>query len=157
MDTINIRKGVASDVPPVRRLIQELASYEKALDKVEITEEQLLTDGFGKEPLFEFLVAVDQTKVVGLSLFYHRYSTWKGKSMYLEDLIVTESHRSQGIGKSLLIETAKLAHESKCTGLYWQVLDWNTPAIEFYKSIGTQFDNEWVNCKLDQQSLKQFN
>jgi ribosomal protein S18 acetylase RimI-like enzyme len=154
MDKINIRQGVEADIPRVMELIWELAVYEKAPDSVEITAAQLLEDVFGTSPLFEFLVACDQTSIVGLSLFYYLYYTWKGKGLYLEDLIVTESYRGQGIGKRLILETASYAAKMQCTGMYWQVLDWNTPAIEFYKSLGSELDGEWINCKLDRRVLK---
>lgn len=153
MAKIVIRKGVKSDIPQVLTLIRELAEYERALENVEVAEDQLLNDGFGPAPVFEFLVALLKNQTIGLSLFYYRYSTWKGKGLYLEDLVITKSYRGQGIGKKLLLETAKFALEKKCTGLYWQVLDWNTPAIEFYKSLGSQFDGEWINCKIDQKTL----
>lgn len=151
---ITIRKGVEADIPEVLELIRELARYERALDSVEVTKEQLLTDGFGPSPVFEFLVACNQETIVGLSLFYFRYSTWKGKGLYLEDLVVTKPYRGQGIGKKLLQETAKFAYKHQCTAMYWQVLDWNTPAIEFYKSLGSQLDGEWMNCKLEGKSLE---
>lgn len=154
MKDIIIREGVPSDIPEVFLLIKELAEYERALDSVELTEEQLMADGFGDSPKYGFLVACRDQQLVGLSLFYYRYSTWKGNGLYLEDLIVTQSFRGQGIGKALLTETARFARDQKCTGMYWQVLDWNTPAIEFYRSLGSQFDGEWVNCKLDQYALK---
>lgn len=155
MTDIVIRKGVESDIPDVLSLIKELAEFEGALESVEVTEDQLLADGFGPTPGFEFLVAVHNNQVIGLSLFYYRYSTWKGKGLYLEDLVVTKSYRGKSVGKKLLWETAKFAQKEACTGMYWQVLDWNTSAIEFYKSLGTKFDSEWINCKLNQKSLKQ--
>ena len=153
MEEIIIRKGVESDVPQVLGLIKELAAYERALESVTITEEQLLRDGFGSEPIYKLLVAVKDQHIIGISLFYFRYSTWKGKGIYLEDLVVKESFRRKGIGRLLLIETAKFARKNDCTGLYWQVLDWNTPAIEFYKKLGSEFDGEWINCKLDKKAL----
>ena len=152
-----IRKGIAADLPEVMELIKELAEYERALDKVETTENILLEDGFGDSPSFQFLVAIHQEKIVGLSLFYYRYSTWKGKGLYLEDLIVTRKYRGKGIGKDLLKETAKYALKSNCTAMYWQVLDWNTPAIDFYQSLGTKFDGEWINCKIDRKAMAKIN
>ncbi len=157
MTDISIRKGLESDIPDVLKLIKELAEFERALDSVEVTEDQLLADGFGSSPAFEFLVAIENDKTIGLSLFYYRYSTWKGKGLYLEDLVVANALRGRGIGKKLLLETAKFGKEQHCTGMYWQVLDWNTPAIEFYKNLGAKLDGEWINCKLDQHSLDQIN
>ena len=153
MEGLVIRKGTPRDIPQVLALIKELAEYEKAPHEVELTEEQMLQQGFGERPLFEFLVAVHQEKIIGLSLFYPRFSTWKGKGLYLEDLVVTQDYRGKGIGQKLLLQTARIAHGENYTGLYWQVLDWNTPAIEFYTKLGAQFDDEWINCKLDQATL----
>jgi GNAT superfamily N-acetyltransferase len=138
-------------------LIQELAQYERALNKVETTEQILREDGFGPSPSFQFLTATSNQQIVGLSLFYYRYSTWKGKGLYLEDLIVTKSYRGKGIGKDLLKETAKYALKANCTAMYWQVLDWNAPAIDFYQNLGTKFDGEWINCRLDRKSMKKIN
>ena len=154
MKDLIIREGRKEDITSLFNLIIELAEYEKAPDKVSITQEQLLQDGFGDVPLFTFLVAIHQQRIVGISLFYYRYSTWKGKGLYLEDLIVTQDYRRKGVGKELLLATASYAKDHQCTGLYWQVLDWNTPAIEFYKSLGSKFDGEWINCKLDESSLR---
>ena len=153
MPEILVRKGTESDIPSALELIRELAAYEKALEHVQINEEQLTRDAFGPHPVFEFLVATYGTQVVGISLYYYRYSTWKGKGLYLEDLVVTKEFRGRGIGKDLLIQTAKEAQQKECTGLYWQVLDWNTPAISFYEEMGASFDGEWINCKLDQEAL----
>ncbi len=155
MNSIEIRKGIPSDIPAVMKLIRELAIFEKAEDQLETTEEQLVQDAFGDKSLFEFFVASSQGQVIGLSLFYYRYSTWKGKGLYLEDLIVTKPYRGQGVGKKLLLETVAYAKQEDCTGMYWQVLDWNSPAIEFYKSLGSQVDGEWLNCKLDKVALSQ--
>jgi len=153
MNDISIRKGKESDVPEVMALIKELAQYERALEKVETNEQVLLEDGFGDSPSFEMLVAIKRQQIVGLSLFYYRYSTWKGKGLYLEDLIVTKSFRGKGIGKELLKHTAKYAMANNCTAMYWQVLDWNTPAIDFYQSLGTKFDGEWINCRIDRRAM----
>lgn len=151
MDTINIRKGVKNDLPQVLDLIIELAIYEKALSEVKNTVEIMEADGFGPNPIFGFFVAENETenKIVGLSLYYYRYSTWKGKRLYLEDLIVSESQRGNGIGKKLMDQTIAFGKESNCTGLMWQALDWNEPALNFYKKYDAKFDESWVNCHID--------
>ena len=148
---ISIRPGTRADMPQVFDLVMELAVYELAADQVSNSLEQMTEDGFGPQPLFSFLIAEDTdiNKIVGIALYYYRYSTWKGKRLYLEDIIVTESHRGYGIGKMLLEETIEMARLMKCTGMMWQVLDWNQPAIGFYKQFGTRFDDGWTNCHLD--------
>ncbi len=148
MSDFNIRLGRPEDIPRALELIVELADYEEAADEVKVTEEQMLQDGFSKHPVFRFLVAEQDEVIVGLSLFYPRFSTWKGKGMYLEDLIVTQSKRGQGMGKQLLLKTAAIAKQENCTALYWQVLDWNTPSIKFYESLGASIHEGWWNCKL---------
>ena len=156
MDII-IRKGNKEDLPQVFDLIMELAEFEKAPHEVDNTVEQMMEDGFGKQPVFGFIVAVLDEKIIGLSLYYYRYSTWKGKLLYLEDLIVTEEYRKNGIGKRLLDATVREALKLNCTGMQWQVLDWNEPAIEFYKKLGASFDAEWVNCRLTREQLENYN
>ena len=131
---MKIRKGVKSDLPSVLELIKELAVYEKALHEVEITLEQLEEDGFGEEPVFQFLVATENEEIVGLALYYFRYSTWKGKAIYLEDLVVKESHRGKGYGQKLLDAIVEEARQTGSKQVRWQVLDWNEPAINFYKN-----------------------
>ena len=106
-------------------------------------------DGFGPNPIYGFIVAEQDEDILGMSMYYYRYSTWKGKRLYLEDLIVTEKARGSGIGKQLLDRTVEIAKETNCTGVMWQVLDWNTPAIEFYKKYGASLDEEWINCNLN--------
>jgi GNAT superfamily N-acetyltransferase len=150
---VSIRQGTAADVPAAFALIQELALFEKAPHEVENTIEQMLADGFGPHPVYGFLVAEIDNRVVGISLYYYRYSTWKGKRLYLEDLIVTESYRGKGIGKLLFDATIDFARENACNGISWQVLEWNTPAIEFYKKFDASFDSEWINCSLTRQQL----
>ena len=145
-----IRTATPDDVPAVYRLIRELAEFEQASDQLENSPEQLYVDGFGKDKLFDCLVAEDAEsgEVVGISLTYFRYSTWKGRCLYLEDLIVTASRRGEGIGKALLERTIEYARESGCRSVIWQVLDWNTSAIEFYESFGAELQPQWVNCVL---------
>jgi GNAT superfamily N-acetyltransferase len=146
---INIRKGRREDVPQVFGLVQELALYERAPEQVTNTIAQMTEDGFGANPIYGLIVAETEGLIVGISLYYTRYSTWKGKRLYLEDLIVTEAMRGHGAGKLLLDATVAEARTTNCTGVMWQVLDWNTPSIEFYERYGARLDSEWVNCHLD--------
>ncbi len=143
----SIRKGEPRDVADLLRMIKALATYEKAADEVIVSEEDLLRDGFGSNPKFQLLVAEMNQKIVGIALYYDRYSTWKGRTLYLEDLIVEESQRRLGIGKALLKELVKIADEEEVERLEWQVLEWNKPAIEFYQKLGAIVDTEWYNCK----------
>lgn len=147
-----IRKGVSQDLPQVFELIRELAVYEKAEDQV-VVDVDYMKSCFEKEnPDFDFFVCEDASsqKIVGIALFYMRYSTWKGRRLYLEDLIVTKSARGKGYGKSLLDRLVEYARETQCSGLMWQVLDWNTPSIEFYKKcFDARLDSEWINCHID--------
>lgn len=150
MSDILIRPGTRADVPRAFELIQELAEYEKAAEQVTTTVQKMEEDGFGPNPVYGLLVAEDGEKgVVGIALYYYRYSTWKGKRIYLEDLIVTEAARGRGVGKALLQATIQTARDTNCTGLMWQVLDWNEPAIEFYKRFDVRFDEGWINCHVD--------
>jgi GNAT superfamily N-acetyltransferase len=148
---ISIRAGVLDDVPDAFALVTELAVYERAAEQVSNTVEQMALDGFGPNPLYGMLVAEESAtkKIVGMALYYFRYSTWKGKRLYLEDIIVTEEYRGYGVGKLLLDATIDTARDTQCTGMMWQVLDWNQPAIGFYQQFGTRFDNGWTNCHLD--------
>lgn len=147
--SILIREGRSEDVPAIMELVRELALYEKAPEEVSNTEERMLREGFGDNPAFGSFLAEEDGKVVGMSLYYYRYSTWKGKRLYLEDIIVNESKRGSGIGKLLFDKTIEKAKAEDCSGMMWQVLDWNTPAIEFYKKYNARFDEGWVNCHLD--------
>ncbi|MEA5428722.1 GNAT family N-acetyltransferase [Arcicella lustrica] len=147
--SVIIRKGIREDVPVMFELIKELALYEKAPEQVTNTVEQMYVDGFGDNPIFGSIVAEVAGEVVGLALYYYRYSTWKGKRLYLEDLIVSEKMRGKGLGEKLLEATIQQAKDDACTGVMWQVLDWNEPAINFYKKFGTRMDGEWINVHLD--------
>lgn len=146
---VKLRKGTREDLPRVLELIRELALYEKAPEQVTNTIEMMEKDGFGAHPVYGFIVAENEGVIEGLSLYYYRYSTWKGKRLWLEDLIVTESQRGLGTGKKLFERTLEIAKEENCTGMMWQVLDWNEPAINFYKKYDTEFDGEWINCSIN--------
>lgn len=151
---IKIREGAKADLPRVLELIKELAEYERAPHEVINTVEKMEEDGFGRSPIFGFYVAERDSRIIGLSLYYWRYSTWKGKRLYLEDIIVTESERGKGAGKLLFDRTMEKALEENCTGMMWQVLEWNEPAINFYKKYGAKLDDEWTNCNIEAQQIK---
>ncbi|MGK6351383.1 N-acetyltransferase family protein [Parapedobacter sp. DT-150] len=144
-----IRKAEAADCPQLLELVNELARYEKAPEAVTVTMEEFVDAGFGDTPVWEAFVAEVDGALVGMSLFYIRYSTWKGRRLYLEDIIVTENMRGKGIGKLLFEETLKLCRGRQYSGMVWQVLDWNEPAINFYKKYGASFDGGWMNVSLD--------
>ena len=146
---IQLRKALATDIPKMLRLVMELAIYEKAPEQVTNTEARMLEEGFGENPAFGCILAEEDTKIVGLAIYYYRYSTWKGKRIYLEDLIVTESQRGKGTGKLLFDTVIEIGKETNCSGMMWQVLDWNEPAINFYKNYPTRFDEGWLNAHLD--------
>lgn len=146
---MTLRKGTAADVPAILALVNELAIFEKAPHEVTNTEERMLREGFGENKAFEVFLAEKNGEIVGMSLYYFRYSTWKGRRLYLEDLIVKEEVRGEGLGKMLFDRTIEEAKTTDCSGMMWQVLDWNESAINFYKRYGTRFDDEWLNCHLD--------
>ncbi len=152
--SISVRKGIAADVPFALNLVRELAVYEKAPNEVEVTVEEMSEWGFGSDKQFDFFVATDHDVIVGLALYYYKYSTWKGKCLFLEDIIVTESRRGKGLGKLLFDRVVQVSKEQKVRRMEWQVLDWNTPAIEFYKKYDATLDGEWVNCKLTNHQLE---
>lgn len=153
MNTISIRVGKKDDLVQVLELIKELALFERAPHEVINTVEMMEQDGFGPNPIYGFFVAEQQNRIIGLSLFYWRYSTWKGKRLYLEDIIVTEKERGNGVGKKLFDRTMQHALDQQCSGMMWQVLDWNEPAINFYKKYGARLDGEWINCTLEREQL----
>jgi GNAT superfamily N-acetyltransferase len=153
---ITIRKGVRDDLPQVLGLIKELAAYEKAPGEVAVSVEEMERDGFGENPVFRFFVAERDGKIIGISLYYVKYSTWKGKCIFLEDIIVTEKHRKSGIGRKLFDEVVKVAKAMHVRRMEWQVLEWNEPAIKFYEKVNSNFDAEWVNCKLVGEQIEQY-
>ena len=147
---INLRKAVKEDCPRLLELIQELATYERAPKEVTVTPEHFTESGFGSSPVWWAWVAEVQGKVVGFALYYIRYSTWKGQRMYLEDILVTNEWRGKGIGKLLFDKLIVEAKEKGFKGIAWQVLDWNEPAINFYKKYNNvKFSGEWVNCTME--------
>ncbi len=145
---IHIRKAKPTDMDAVFGLIKELAIYENAEDQVTNSVENLIEDGFGSNAVFNCLVAEVNQQVIGFALYYTSYSTWKGRCLYLEDFLVTESWRRKGVGKLLFDEVYQIAKETKVKRFEWQVLDWNEPAINFYKKYEANLDETWVNCKL---------
>ena len=151
---ITIRRGRKEDIPRTLELIKELALYERAPQEVTNTVELMEHDGFGANPIYGFFVAEQDGVIIGISLYYWRYSTWKGKRLYLEDIIVTESERGKGAGKLLFDRTMQHALDEGCTGMMWQVLDWNEPAINFYRKYGAKLDDEWTNCSLERDQIQ---
>lgn len=155
MTEITIRTGTKQDLPQVLELIKELALYERAPHEVTNTVERMEKDGFGANPIYGLFVAENARGIVGISVYYWRYSTWKGKRLYLEDIIVTEKERGSGIGKLLFDRTMQHALDENCTGMLWQVLEWNEPAINFYKKYyHAKLDGEWINCSLEASDIK---
>ncbi len=151
-----IRIGTTNDIPRVLELVKELAVFEKAPNEVEVTVTEMTNWGFGKDKIFDFFVLEKENIIVGIAVYYYKYSTWKGKCLFLEDIIVTENERKNGYGKLLFNEVVKVAKAQKVRRMEWQVLDWNTPAIEFYKKYQSHLDGEWINCKLTYDQLQSF-
>ena len=145
---INIRKAEAQDCPRLLELIQELADYERAPHEVTVSLEHFIKSGFGENPVWWAFVSEDEKGIHGFALYYIRYSTWKGQSLYLEDIIVTEAMRGKGIGSLLFERLLKEAKEKNFVRLSWQVLEWNEPAINFYKKYKASLDPEWINGSL---------
>ena len=155
-----IRKGNEDDMKAVLGLIQELADFEKEPDAVLITVDDLVRDGFGPVPLFHVFVAEvesEQAKeVVGIALYYYRYSTWKGKTIHLEDLVVKEKMRGSGLGYALYSEIIKQGKKDNVRRIEWNVLDWNTPAIEFYEKSGAKVLKDWKVAQMDEAAINYF-
>ncbi|HTN08168.1 GNAT family N-acetyltransferase [Agriterribacter sp.] len=153
--SITIRPAVKKDCTRLMELVRELAEFEKAPQEVTVDPVHFAESGFGENPVWWAFVAevpLDETgakEIVAFALYYIRYSTWKGQRMYLEDIIVTKAWRGRGIGKLLLDRLVAEARAKKFTGMMWQVLDWNEPAIQFYKKYNAEFDAGWVNCNVN--------
>jgi len=153
---LNIRIAKADDCPRILELIHELAVYEKAPEEVTVDINHFIDAGFGKNPVWKAFVAEVDTEIVGFALFYTRYSTWKGCRLYLEDFIVTEEMRGKGIGKVLFEKVIEEAKSEKYTGMVWQVLDWNEPAINFYNKYTAHLESGWLNAALSKEQVKAF-
>lgn len=152
---LNIRPATLQDAPLILRFIRDLAAYEREPAAVTATEPDLVRDGFGERPKFRALIAEWSGAPAGFALFFHNYSTWQGQpGIYLEDLFVREEFRGRGIGKALLVYLARLALEENCGRFVWQVLDWNTPSIEFYESLGAAFMKEWLTMRVEGEALE---
>ena len=149
MSSVTIRKATSADCPRMLELVHELALYERAPQEVTVTIEHFIESGFGSNPVWWAFVAEVGGHIQGFALYYVRYSTWKGQRMYLEDIIVTEAARGQGLGGKLMDALIVEARERNFSGIVWQVLNWNEPALNFYRKYNTRFDDEWVNGILD--------
>lgn len=150
---IRVRQGTANDVPEAYRLIKELALYERAPEQVTLTENQLLEDGFGANPIYGLFVAEMAGETIGIALYYEKYSTWTGRCIFLEDIVVTEDKRGLGVGHRLFQSVIQVAKERNSARMEWQVLDWNEPAIRFYQKYNAILDGEWLNGKLTRQQI----
>jgi len=153
--TTTIRPATLEDAPEILRLIRALADYERKSDEVVASEEDLVRDGFGANPYYSCLVAEREGRAVGFALYFFNYSTFMGRpGLYLEDIFVEPELRGLGIGKALLQRVAAIAVEKECSRFQWQVLDWNTPAIEFYRAMGAEFLDEWRNVRMTGEALR---
>jgi GNAT superfamily N-acetyltransferase len=150
---ITIRKAARKDCPELLELIRELAIYEKAPDEVTVTPGEFMDAGFGEKPVWEAFVAEVNGKLQGFALYYIRYSTWKGRRLYLEDILVTEAMRNKGIGTRLFERVVSEAKEKNYCGITWQVLDWNEPAINFYRKYNSNFEAGWLNASLTKEQI----
>lgn len=153
---LNIRFAVAEDCARLLELINELAVYERAPEEVTVTLDHFIEAGFGKNPVWKAFVAEVDEVIVGFALYYTRYSTWKGCRLYLEDFIVTEAFRGKGLGKILFEKVMEEAKNGNYSGMVWQVLDWNEPAINFYNKYQAQLESGWLNAALAKEQIKAF-
>ncbi len=152
--SLKIRNAKKEDLSAVLELIKELAIFENEPHAVEVGLEELTNDFVNES--FNCLVAELQNNIVGIALYYNRYSTWKGKTIHLEDLMVTQSQRGKGVGKALLNEVVSIAKAANLKRVEWNVLDWNTPAIDFYKSVGATVFNDWLVVQLDEKGINKY-
>ena len=150
---INIRIAEKADSPRILELINELAVYEKAPEEVTVTLEEFEDAGFSPNPVWKAFVATDNNIIVGFALYYTRYSTWKGRRLYLEDFLVTEAYRGKGIGKILFEKVIQEARAGNYNGMVWQVLDWNEPAINFYNKYAAGIEPGWLNASFSKEQI----
>ena len=153
---IILREGKKSDMESILLLIKELATFEKESDAVEVTKDDLERDGFGDVPAFKVFVAEQQDVIIGMALFYERYSTWKGRSIHLEDLIVKQEYRNKGVGKALYTKVLSYAHDRNLRRVSWEVLDWSKVAIDFYVSTGASIMPGWQVVHMNERSLQAY-
>ena len=153
---MNIRKGTIKDMSAVLELIKELATFEKEPNAVEVTVTDLERDGFGESPLFYTFIAEQNNEIVGMALYYYRYSTWKGRTIHLEDLIVKEKMRGSGLGFELYTAVIAQGKSDGVRRIEWNVLDWNTPAIEFYEKSGAKVLKDWLVAQMDENGINAF-
>ncbi|WP_395048219.1 GNAT family N-acetyltransferase [Flavobacterium sp.] len=151
-----VRKGEKNDMPAVLDLIKELAIFEKEPDAVVVTASDLVRDGFSENPLFHTFIAEVEGQIIGMALYYYRYSTWKGKTIHLEDLIVKEKSRGTGAGYALYSEIMKQGKKDNVRRIEWNVLDWNTPAIDFYNKSGAKLLEDWRVVNMDEAGINNF-
>ena len=151
---LSIRLATVKDVPLLRSMIRELAEYERELESVEITDEQLARDGFGEDAKFRALIAEWDGQPAGYAVFFPFYSTWTGRHMFLEDLFVRPQLRGKKIGMTLMAKVASIAREEGCRAMRWEVLGWNQPSIDLYKSLGGEFLDDWRLVLLRDEALK---
>ncbi|MBV1924518.1 MAG: GNAT family N-acetyltransferase [Flavobacteriaceae bacterium] len=153
---IQIHKALKEDMPAVLDLIKELAIFENEPHAVEVTVDDLLKEGFGEDPLFTCFVAKVENEIVGMALVYFRFSTWKGRTVHLEDLVVKESMRGKNVGKALYTEVMNYGYEHGVKRIEWVVLDWNKPAIKFYENTGAKFQKNWHLVEMNEQGIKKY-
>jgi GNAT superfamily N-acetyltransferase len=153
---MQVRQGIKADMKAVLSLIQELAIFEKEPDAVVVTEADLIRDGFGENPLFHTFVAEENGKIIGMALYYYRYSTWKGKTIHLEDLVVRENKRGTGAGFALYSAIIEQGKKDNVRRIEWNVLDWNTNAIHFYEKSGAKVLSDWRVVHMDENGIENF-
>ncbi|HYD90693.1 MAG TPA: GNAT family N-acetyltransferase [Flavobacterium sp.] len=153
---MTIRPGTKEDMPAVLDLIKELAAFEREPDAVVVTVDELVKDGFGPDPLFYTFIAEANNEVIGIALFYYRYSTWKGKTIHLEDLIVKQEKRGTGAGSALYKEVIKFARKEGVRRVEWVVLNWNTHAIQFYERSGAAIMRDWLTVQMNEEGITKF-